>query len=61
MEVAVQVNGKVRAVVSLPTEAAPEVALTTAKADPRVQPYLDGKTVVREITVPNKLINFVVR
>ncbi len=61
VEVAVQVNGKVRAVVSLPTEAAPEVALTTAKADPRVQPYLDGKTVVREITVPNKLINFVVR
>ena len=61
VEVAVQVNGKVRAVVSLPTDAAPEVALTTAKADPRVQPYLDGKTVVREITVPNKLINFVVR
>ena len=61
VEVAVQVNGKVRAVVSLPTEAAPEVALTTAKADPRVQPYLVGKTVVREITVPNKLINFVVR
>ena len=61
VEVAVQVNGKVRAVVSLPTEAAPEVALTTAKADPRVQPYLDGKTVVREITVPNKLINFAVR
>ena len=61
VEVAVQVNGKVRAVVSLPTDAAPEVALATAKADPRIQPYLDGKTVVREITVPNKLINFVVR
>ena len=61
VEVAVQVNGKVRAVVSLPMNAAPEVALATAKADPRVQPHLDSKTVVREITVPNKLINFVVR
>lgn len=61
VEVAVQVNGKVRAKVALPLNCSQEQALAFAKADPRVAAQLEGKTVVKEITVPNKIVNIVVR
>ena len=61
VEIAVQVNGKVRAVLSLPVNAAKEEAIAAAKADPHVQPLLEGKTIVKEISVPNKIVNIVVK
>lgn len=61
IEIGVQVNGKVRATVSLPADCDKDTALDTAKADPAVQKHLDGKTLVKEIYVPGKILNFVVK
>ncbi len=59
VEVAVQVNGKVRATVSLPLNCPKDEAIATAKA--AVASYLEGMTVVKEIAVPNKIVNIVVK
>ena len=61
VEVAVQINGKVRATVELPINCSREEAVALAKADPRVAAQLEGKTIVKEISVPNKIVNLVVR
>jgi leucyl-tRNA synthetase len=61
IEVAVQVNGKVRDRVTLPAAASEPDALSAAKARSRVAEHLSGKTIVKEIYVPGRLINFVVR
>jgi leucyl-tRNA synthetase len=59
VEIAVQVLGKVRGRVMVPTGCANEVAVAAARA--AVASQLDGKTVVKEIVVPGKLVNFVVK
>ncbi len=59
--VAVQINGKLRSTVSLPLDCPREEALAAAKADERIAAAIEGKTIVKEITVPNKIINIVVR
>ncbi len=59
--VAVQINGKLRSTVSLPLDCPREEALATAKADERIAAAIEGKTIVKEITVPNKIINIVVK
>ncbi len=61
VEVAVQVNGKLRATIALPLNCAKEDAIAAAKADARVAAFVDGKTVVKEISVPNKIVNIVVK
>ncbi len=61
VEVAVQINGKVRATVELPLNCPKDEAIALAKADPRVAAQLAGKTVVKEISVPNKIVNIVVK
>jgi leucyl-tRNA synthetase len=61
IEVPVQVNGKLRSVVKVPVEASREALEAAARADEKVQAALAGKTVVKVIVVPGKLINFVVR
>ena len=61
VEVAVQVNGKLRATIALPKDADKDLAISTAKADERVLPFIEGKTIVKEISVPNKIVNIVVR
>jgi leucyl-tRNA synthetase len=55
----VQVLGKVRARVKLPNNCAKDVALAAARD--AVASWLDGKNVVKEIVVPNKLVNFVAK
>ena len=57
----VQVNGKVRGNVDLPQECTKEEALAAAKANPNVYKFLDGKTIVKEIYVPGRILNFVVK
>ena len=59
VEIAVQVNGKVRGTVSLPVNCPKEEAIAAAKQ--AVASALEGKTVVKEIAVPNKIVNIVVR
>ena len=56
----VQVNGKVRGQVDVAKDADKEAILAMAKADANVRRYLEGKTVRKEIVVPNKLVNIVV-
>ena len=56
----VQVNGKVRGQVDVAKDADKDAILVLAKADANVQRHLEGKTVRKEIVVPNKLVNIVV-
>ena len=57
---AVQVNGKVRTVLSVPTGLDPDGLEAAARADTRVMAALDGREVRRVIVVPGRLVNFVV-
>ncbi len=57
----VQVNGKVRARVEAPAEAPEEELLELAKGNENVAKYLDGAQIVKEIVVPGKLVNLVVK
>ncbi len=61
VEIAVQINGKLRGVVAMPAEVSREDAVALAKADERVAAGLAGKTIVKEIVVPGKIVNLVVR
>ena len=61
VEIAVQVNGKLKATVMLPLNCPKDEAIALAKADERVAAAIEGKTVVKEIAVPNKIVNIVVR
>lgn len=59
--VAVQVNGKVRAKIEMPVNLAQSDAKEIVFADERVKNHTDGKEVVKEIYVPNKIYNIVVK
>jgi leucyl-tRNA synthetase len=60
-EVVLQVNGKVRGRIEVPFGASKEALETAALADPKTQPFLVGKQVVKVIVLPDKLVNIVVR
>lgn len=57
--VVVQVNGKVRSKITVPTSANEEQVAEIAYADENVQKFVDGKTIRKQIYVPNKLFNIV--
>jgi leucyl-tRNA synthetase len=59
-ELVIQVNGKVRDRVEVGTDEADEELVARAKASPKVQAFLDGKQIRKEIVVPGKLVNLVV-
>lgn len=59
--VVVQVNGKVRAKLQLARDIDKAQALDAAKLDEQIQKYLTDATLIKEIHVPNKLINLVVK
>jgi len=61
LEVPVQVNGKLRAVVRLPLDAGNDAMQQAALAEPRVQAAIAAKQVVKVIVVPGKLINIVIK
>jgi leucyl-tRNA synthetase len=58
---AVQVNGKLRGQVEVAPDAPKETVLAAARAVPNVAAHIDGATVVKEIVVPGRLVNLVVR
>lgn len=61
IEIPVQVNGKLRGKVRVPAEADAARMQAIAEAEPSVQAHLAGKTVVKVVAVPGRMINFVVR
>lgn len=61
VEYAVQILGKLRGTVTVPADADRVLVLETAKKSERIAPLLQGKQIVKEIFVPGKLVNLVVR
>ena len=57
VEIAVQVNGKVKARLTVPADITAEDAIAAAKAEPAVAAALEGKTLVKEIYVKGRLVN----
>ncbi len=61
IQLVLMVQGKLRARVDVPIDITKEDALQLAKSHPSIVPRLEGKQIVKEIFVPKKLINLVVR
>ena len=61
VQIVVQVNGKVRARLDVAADITKEDALAAAKAHEKIAPAVAGKTIVKEIYVPGKLVNLVCR
>ncbi|MFC1671509.1 leucine--tRNA ligase [Planctomycetota bacterium] len=61
IEIAVQINGKLRATVTVDAGAAEEDVVALALAQEKVQAHIDGKNVVKKIYVPGRLVNVVVK
>jgi leucyl-tRNA synthetase len=60
IEVPVQVNGKVRAQVRVPSGITDDALEAAARADERIAALLEGATVRKVIVVPGRLVNFVI-
>ena len=61
VEVIVQINGKLRSKISVPVDMGMDEVLALAKADEKVAAAIDGKNIVKEIVVPNKIVNIVIK
>ncbi|MBQ5904579.1 MAG: leucine--tRNA ligase [Clostridia bacterium] len=61
IEIAVQVNGKVRAKLMIPADCTQEEAIAKAKADEKIAAEMAGKTVIKELYVKGRLVNIVVK
>ena len=61
VEIVVQVNGKLRSRIQIPVNAEKDAVLAQAMAEPKVAEVTEGKTIVKQIYVQNKLVNFVVK
>ncbi|MBS7359004.1 MAG: class I tRNA ligase family protein, partial [Oscillospiraceae bacterium] len=61
IEVPVQICGKLRGTVVIGKDATSEEAIAAAKADEKVQDFLKGKNIIKEIYVPGKIINIVAK
>ena len=61
VEIAVQVNGKIKARISVAADISAPDAIAAAKADGAVTAAIDGKNIVKELYVPKKLVNIVVK
>ncbi len=60
IEVPVQVNGKLRDVITIATDADESTVIATAEGAAKVQPWIAGKAIKKRLYVPKKLVNFVV-
>lgn len=61
IEIAVQVNGKLRGKLMVAADISAEDAIAAAKTDEKVQSFLNDKNIVKEIYVPGKLVNIVAK
>ena len=61
VEIVVQVNGKIKAKLNIPVDADKDAVLDLAKNDENVKKAIDGMKIIKEIVVPKKLVNLVVK
>jgi leucyl-tRNA synthetase len=61
VEIPIQINGKLRGKILVATDADKTALEAAALADPKVLELLSGKTVVKTIVVPGRMVNFVVK
>lgn len=61
IEIAVQINGKVRGTMLIPSDATQEVAKAKFAEDEKLYSLIEGKTIVKEIYVPGRIFNIVVK
>ncbi len=61
IELPIQINGKSRGTVTVAIDADKDTILAAAKAEPKIQAAIEGMTVVKEIYVPGKIVNLVVK
>ena len=61
VEIVVQVNGKIKAKLNIPVDADKDAVLDLAKNDENVKKAIDGMKIIKEIVVPKKIVNLVVK
>ena len=61
VEIAVQVNGKIKARINVAADISAPDAIAAAKADGAVTAAIEGKSIIKELYVPKKLVNIVVK
>ena len=61
IEIAVQICGKLKGTITITPDTTKEEALALALADEKIKSLLDGKTVVKEIYIPGKIVNIVAK
>ena len=61
IKIAIQVNGKLRATIDIDKNIDKEVLLEQCKEHPNVAKFILNKIVIREIYVPNKIVNIVIK
>ncbi|MBQ4043858.1 MAG: class I tRNA ligase family protein, partial [Clostridia bacterium] len=61
VEIAVQISGKLKGTIRIAADADKDAAIAAAKADEKIAALLEGKTIVKEIYVPGKIVNIVAK
>lgn len=61
IEIVVQVNGKIKAKLNIVPDTEKDSVIAMAFADEKVKEFTDGKTIIKQIYVPNKLVNIVAK
>ncbi|MBQ7355039.1 MAG: leucine--tRNA ligase [Clostridia bacterium] len=61
IEIAVQISGKLKGTVVISADASRVDMIAAAKANPKIAAQLEGKTIIKEIAVPGKLVNIVAK
>ena len=61
IEIAVQIGGKLKGTILVPKDISKDDAIAAAKADPKIAPLLAGKSIVKEIYVPGRIVNIVAK
>jgi len=61
IEIPVQVNGKLRGRITVPADADEDAIITAAISEPKVAAAIEGKSIVKKIYVPGRMVNLVVK
>lgn len=61
IELVMQINGKLRAKISVPRNISKDEMIETALNNEKIQSWIEGKTIIKKIAVPGKLVNIVVK
>ncbi len=61
IEMPVQINGKVRSLIMVPKDADKDAIIAIAKADEKIKTAIEGHSIVKEIVVPGKIVNIVIK